>query len=517
MKNPFIWISEMIVPDFGGLRTAWKRVSGSFWPNRPLYDSTDINYELARQLYRNDGDNTKLGAGFAKPIIDTPVQFMGLPMAATDNETLDNRLTDAIQKVWAPHLIECFRNTMRDASSYVRMYQPMALTNPLGTQREREMCGIEVFARERIVTFERAPQDASFVSRCVIIHHIDMTDLPGDGGQPLDPPRGATPTTKEHEIWEVITPERYRFYDRTDRQWIAEWEVENAFGFVPVVEVTNEYDDSLGGGQSELESVYPFLKAFHEVLLQGLKAHRYHSTPKLKFKVANVVQFLKNNFPDTIDENGQPIKGATIKWADREVIFTGVDEDLGFLEAKSVLGDTRTLLEFLFMIICVVSETPASVFMWSSVLNSGAVNAETVPFEKRIERKRTLFAPLIQQLCKMQCVFNDETPVLPEILWDEIRVESLAARAQGVQQLVMSLEVLLTRHLMSDNTAMESLRPFFRRMKTPDAEKKDAASNYELPVAGAALNDPGTTPAPAPTPKSRVPAVSGRNGGGRNE
>jgi hypothetical protein len=64
-----------------------------------------------------------------------------------------------------------------------------------------------------------------------------------------------------------------------------------------------------------------------------------------------------------------------------------------FLEAQSVLGDTKTLLEFLIDCICIASQTPEWAFMR---VDSGSANsdrnAQTVPFVKKIERKRRNFA-----------------------------------------------------------------------------------------------------------------------------
>src|SRR6185312_8714213 len=119
------------------------------------------------------------------------------------------------------------------------------------------------------------------------------------------------------------------------------------------LEVHNEWDSALQDGQSEFESVLPFLQAFHDLMVQGLRAHTYHSTPKVKFKLRDVTQFIKNNFPNVIDENGQVTAGGEVNWKGREILFFNEEEDGEFLEARSVLGDTKTLAEFLIDCICI--------------------------------------------------------------------------------------------------------------------------------------------------------------------
>jgi hypothetical protein len=133
--------------------------------------------------------------------------------------------------------------------------------------------------------------------------------------------RSARHRRQEHQIIEVITPDRVRFFDLTDNKELVSWGGRNTFGFVNLWEVYNEYDVTLGGGQSDLEPIVPFIRAFHDVLLQTLQAHKYHSTPKLKFKLKDVGTFLRNNFPEVLDDSGKITPGASIKWAGREVLF----------------------------------------------------------------------------------------------------------------------------------------------------------------------------------------------------
>lgn len=514
------WLSEFVNWTGGGLRSIYRVVSGSFFPQGPAYDRTVIDYDMARQLYRNDAGDSHLGAGFCKPIIDRAVEFIGIPAVSSDNEQLDELVNSAIERHWKPQLVEMFRNSMRDSKCFVRIWQPL-LDDPLATEEERVACTLTIYEPER-VTVVYDPRNPRRMTQAIIVTKVDMTDEV----QPLpDPARGAKPQIKEHEIWEVITPDSYRYFDRTEHRWRDDWARDNPDGIIPMVEVWNEYDSALSGGQSDLESVYPFIKAFHEVLRQALQAHSYHSTPKLKFKVTDMLSFLQANFPSTIDPTTmQPIAGASIPWKGREVLFIGQDEDIEFLTIDSVLGDSKTLLEFLIDCIAIASETPEWAFMRvESGGNQNSMNAQTIPFEKKIERKRNQFQEPVQLLVKMMLKINGREPDRMDILWQEIRVDSLVTLTQAMQQFVMTLEVLLERKLISENTAREALKQFrvFKTMKSPSKEATDAEENMSLDERNAELDlkavkeSAKMTIAPNRNGNGnpdRVPAVSGQGG-----
>ena len=62
-----------------GLKGEQMRISGGIATTTYQLDSSQVDYELARQLYQNDNDDYKLGAPFVRPIINSTVGFMGVP------------------------------------------------------------------------------------------------------------------------------------------------------------------------------------------------------------------------------------------------------------------------------------------------------------------------------------------------------------------------------------------------------------------------------------------------------
>jgi hypothetical protein len=414
-----------------------------FWPTQhPASEGTVVNYDMARSIYRNDGDNA-LGASFGKPIVDLPVAFMGLPSAMTDNDSTNTFLNECIEVYWADELQQMFRDAMRDSKVIVRIHKPDVF-DPLMTLNESAHCTIECLPPER-VDIEYDGANKNIMHRAVIRHRMVIVKDEGS------PERGTDPVVEEHDVIEIITADEFKFWDQMDNRWLTELGSSNAWGFVPLLEAYNEWDSSLQGGQSDLEAVIPFINAFHDIVQQGLQAHSYHSTPKLKLKISDVMSFVKNNFPELLDENGQIVDNASISWRGREIFFLQGTDDAEFLEARSVLGDTKTLAEFVIDCICIASQTPEWAFMR---VDSGSANsdrnAQTVPWIKKIDRKRRMFSKPVQQLLKMVLVINGQIPVRAPLTWKEVRVDDEVVRMQAFQQLVMGLEVARGRGEITD-------------------------------------------------------------------
>jgi hypothetical protein len=342
------------------------------------------------------------------------------------------------------------------------------------TAEEREHCVLEILVPERVLIFKER-DNQKIINQAVITHEVVMQD-----GE-FDFEIGALPPERVHEILEIITKDEIRFYDKTDMVELTELSAPNTWGFIPLIEVFNEWDNTLMGGQSDLESSYPFIRAFHDVLGQSLQAHKYHSIPKVTFKINEIGNFIKNNFPEAFDQATGQIKPQTaINWKGKETIFLAADEQTGFLEAKSVLGDSRTLLEFLFDCICVSSETPKWAFM---VVDQGssdsAQNARTVPFAKKIIRKRVNYQKPVQELLKMYMKIIGITPMRPTITWEVQQSQELVTETQALQQLIMALEVAKQSGIISDTTYRETLRQFIPMMKGPEQEAEDAKKNFQ--------------------------------------
>jgi hypothetical protein len=469
---------------FLGIRVSWDALRRTFWPtsNGAIVPRQQVNYGQARALYRNDDRSMNLGSGFSKPIIDLTVQFMGIPRAVTGDEILDEFLNDCIRCYWPVQIQEMIRNSCRDSKTVVRMRRADT-DDPLVTAQESAACYLEVLMPEQVEIIYM-PENALRIARAIVTHQIEMEED--------DPRRKARtngsyipPRLNVHNIIEEITPDEFTYFDETTNEWREDMRRPNTWGFVPLLEVFNEWDSTLGGGQSDLESSAPFIKAFHDVFSQALSAHGYHSIPKAKFKINDIGTFLANNFPDSFekDEQGRIIPGTfngKVSWKGTEILFMQSEEDAGFLEAKSVLGDSKTLLEFIFDCICVASETPEWAFMRVEGATQGAATAQTLPLVRKIERKRVAFTQTFQMLCKMVLSINSMSPIRPQLDWDDVSPQDAVTLSQGLNQTVMALEVAAQRQVISDRTYREHLRKYIPEMNSPQQEAQDAEENVVL-------------------------------------
>ena len=169
------WISESVVPSWGALRSTM-RLGGQFYPERPYYDKTIVDYNTLRQLYRNDGDMIKLGAGFAKPIIDRAVEFIALPSVASSNDRLDNKINESIHDYWGSQLQEAFRNALRDSKTIIRVMKPRT-DNPLMMQADREHLKLKIYNPES-VTILRAPDNVESYSFHISTMGTNLSSFP---------------------------------------------------------------------------------------------------------------------------------------------------------------------------------------------------------------------------------------------------------------------------------------------------------------------------------------------------
>lgn len=475
-------------PSFNALRSLF---SDSFF-QRPRMEGTVVNYDLARSLYRNDNPKYNLGAGFVRPIIDLPVEYMGLPMSSSTAN--DSFLNECIHDHWAPQLQQLFRDTMRDSKVIVRFRQPL-LTNPLFTEQDRTHGKIDLLPPE-VVQIDFDPSDPELIERAAVTHFVKV-DLRTDE----DLVRGLAPMMEEHEVIEVITPDAYRFFDKRTNTELTDWSMPNTYKFVPLWPSWNEYSSELGGGVSDIEPVLPFIEAFHEVLEQTLEAHKYHSTPKASFNLKDIAQFLRNNYPEVLDDNGKVKPGATIDWSGRQVILLSVDEKAGFVEAKSVLGDSKTLLEFLIDCIAIASETPKWALL-ANVANTPETDATVQPFEKKITRKRIAFSEVLVMICKMCLVANGKTPDTPRLAWPPVRLTDLVNKAQAIQQIILGMDVAASHEWLADATVVKILGTLFSEVQAPEVEMAQAKTNVVPAV-----------PAPAPaSPTQALPPGKPSNG-----
>ncbi len=462
----------------GGLRTSFRQFTRTFWPTTASYAGTQISYNKTRQLYRSDDSKANLGSGFVRRIVNSRPDFIELPHSATGDEVIDEFLESCIHTYWSSSLLQMIRDATRDAETVIRIRRHSTENKLVGAE-EWEACYLEIVPPESTSVYYKQNGDLREIDRAYIRHEIEeIKEEARVNGRAI-----MLPQVRRKVIIEEITPTDFRYYDETEGIWRDDLHQTNSWGFVPLVEVRNENEGYLEGGQSDLEAVLPYLFAFHDVMAASLMAHKAHSIPKAKFKINDMMNFLSNNWPDSFerDANGNVDPSSfngKVQWKGTEILFFQADEDAEYLEANSVLGDSKTLMEFLIDCISIISETPRSIMMNTRIDDRD----EIMPFVKLINRKRQHFKPFIQEICKMVMAINFMEPVVVPLAWDEITTDEALAKAQALQQRVMADEVLATREVISDRTMRADLRRHIPHMKSDSREKQDATGNKQLEI-----------------------------------
>lgn len=491
---PWNW-PRVVIPNIINSAVALRTTLSEGLMGKPALLQTRVDYDKSRGLYRNDLPDYLYGGGFVRPIINLAVEYIGLPYVTSDEGARDTFLNEGIHDHWAPAIQELFIAILRDSKSVFRFRQPN-IANPLFTEEDRMHGQLDIIPPEMVdITWD--PTDPDLIERAVVMHFIDIDERTDQ--EAFD---GVLPKIEEHEIWEVITPEEYRFFDKTDDRELDSWNVRNIWGFVPLWPGYNEYDSTIGGGQSDIEPVMPFIVAFNDVMTQTLRAHKYHSIPKAKFKLNDVTSFLASNYPEVLDpETGLVKAGSRINWSGSEILFFGTEEDAEFIEARSVLGDSKTLLDFLIDCIAIASETPKWALLKVETANPNDASVKT--FEKKIGRKRTMLGKVIVMMCKMALASRGQKPTTVRVTWPTVNIESLVSKGQAIQQIVMALDVAASHEWIADETVIQILSTMFPEISDPETEKTLAKSNVIPEVQ-----------APAPASDTQAASKPSSNGSG---
>lgn len=425
-----------------GLATAFSR---SRYISSYRLDSSRVDYGLARELYRNIADDYKLGAAFARPVINSTAAFMGLPtFTGADTEALA-----AFGKYlarWRSRLFRINRNVLRDGDVFARLsYQ----TGRLGAGKLFELQLIP----PQWVTPTVDPLTGEYTSLQIVWPMQTETEKGG---------------SKYFDLVETITPEQIerRYDDRAPSSYRAQAGVEiNTWGLIPVVHFKNEPEDDLIYGTSDLEPIEPFMKAYHDVMLFAIQGSKMFSQPKVSFSLKDIKSFIQNNFtPQEIDQKKLSFMG-------KELFFLQEGDEIQFVTADQGLEGTTLLLEFLFYCIVQVSETPEFSFGTAVASSKASVSEQMVPLIKKIERKRgqlaDMWVELAQLFFAMQAKVDGlKQPALLEVdlEWPEVDPRDEHDVAATITTLIQGLVEAMQNGLMSQPAAVEFLAGYIPTM-----------------------------------------------------
>ncbi len=434
------------VGEISALRNTWPSGWGFQYMSPYRLDSSRVDYDLARQLYRNTADKYKLGAGFAKPVINTTVSFMGAPHFTHIDLEADQALEKFITR-WTGKILRINRNALRDGDVFARIARVPDKFNP-----KQEVFDL-VLVPPEWVTPILDPLTGQW-QQLIIRHPVTITDAQGR-------------KTADYTITEILTPES-RTIEADGR---APGEVRqqnrtepNPWGFIPLVHFKNESEENQLYGCSDLEPIEPFMKVYHDTMLFAAQGSKLFSRPKAKFSLKSVDKFLRDNFSE--DE----IRAGKLRFMDKEIFLMQEGDDASFITADSGLQGITTLLKFIYFCIVDVSETPEFAFGTAVASSKASVSEQMVPLARKIKRKRGSFEEYYNELASMYLSMWAKTEnrkletYQVEVGWDEISPRNDQEVAGTIKTLIEGLGQGIESGLLSVDAASEFLREYIPSM-----------------------------------------------------
>lgn len=464
------FIQRMLKPfgEISYLRSLWQNAWGfQFSPTYSL-DSSRVDYKLARELYTNTNDSYKLGAAFARPVVNTAAGFMGAPHFNHADPEAGQFLEDTFNRLTGK-LLRINRNALRDGDVFARASLDENRFDP----------------RQKSLNLTLIPPEW-----CTpVVHPVTgrLQALVIRNNVPLLDDKGRKST--EFSITETITADTMTL--EVDARAPVEirqlaGSTANPWKFIPVVHFRNESEESQLFGSSDLEPIEPFLKAYHDTMLFAVQGSKLFSRPKAKFSLADVDKFLKDNFSD------EELTAGKLKFADKEIFLLSEGDDASFITADSGLTGITTLLQFIFYCIVDVSETPEFAFGTAVASSKASVSEQMVPLSRKIRRKRGMFEEPYGELASMLLAMWARTEnkrldsYQVDIGWDELSPKNDKEIADTVSSLITGLVTGVEAGLVSAPSASEFLREYVTTMlpwEDPDGdddERRRVAASFTL-------------------------------------
>lgn len=433
-------------------------IGGSFGSSYKL-DSSRVDAELARTLYYNTNDDYKLGAGFAKPIINIKSAFIGVPEFSSEDkgakELLDNFRKDNRSKMQNTH-----RNALREGDCFVWITREDEHEKSLYPELTTVL-KYNIIPPEMVKEIIRDP-----ITNEPIEYILEsVSEWQNEKGE-----------KKKATITQRIKPgSRYIEIDGDKPPSIEPGEHLTPWDFIPIVHFKNEDDETAEYGKSDLEVIEPFLKAYHDVMLHAMKGSKMHSTPRLKLKLKDVKAFLANNFGIT-----DPVKfaqeGGTIDLDGHELLILSADDEAEFIEARSATGDAKELLQLLFYCIVDASEIPEFIFGVHTPSSLSSVKEQMPIMMRSIERKRDQFTSSWQRLARIVLAMTAQSEnksfstFANDLVWETIDPRDGKEIADELKTVVEALTVAINNNLISHEAAVRYLARLVETMNEYESD-----------------------------------------------
>lgn len=450
------------VGEISKLRSSMWGVTAGLFNSSYTLNSTKVDYAKAKALYYNENDDYKLGAAFAKPIINNTVSFMGIPdFLSVDKgaqESLTSFFSDNKSKMQKTH-----RNMTRDGDCYVWITREENRDASLYPEQETRLV-YNIIPAEQVIGINLDPI-TNGVTEYILRSKHEWIDDTGNK-------KNATITQRIGIGTRTIEIEGDTPPDIEAGVHPMPWD------FIPIVHFKNEGDDGIYG-QSDLEPVEPFLKAYHDIMLDAMKGSKMHSIPKLKLRLKSVDSFLKNNFGVT-DPAEFAKEGGVLDLSGHELLVMEAEDNAEFIEVRSATGDAQVLLKLLFYCIVDVSEMPEFVFGVHTPSSQASVKEQMPVLISSIERKREQVTDYWQYLARIVLAMTAQAEnesfetYATKLSWEVIDPRSGNEIAQELKLIVEAITIALNNNLMGEESAVNFLSKYIETMNEWESEEGES-------------------------------------------
>lgn len=343
------------------------------------YEGASVNYQLARDMYRNLNNTYALSAHLLKPIIDSSVSFIGKPIIASANKRVKTALEACLENIDTRSVI---RIAEREGTCFVWLQYNNSINGNI----------------EFVVPRPEAVQHIAIdpITKNILGYIIEDTfSHYAVNGDEYQTTVKVTLTAKNIDTEYMSSDPSVNYKHDV---------VPNVLGFIPVVRFTNDAEPWELRGHSEIGNIEPTLKLYNDLMVDAVNAQS-HNTPKIKVKTKDVKKFIENNFGVGAYERlkggeGIDMNARDVYFLEHEGIIEDGD-DVDFISPKTATGDSKQLIETAFMNTIEGAQTPEFIFGASMGASLSSVQEQRPAFMRKVSRKQEQYGASWKQLFDM--------------------------------------------------------------------------------------------------------------------
>ena len=351
-------LTELLYNLFGKKGTTERslvlNVVGQQTVNRDYINSIKTNRKLAREIYHNVNKNYSLAGQLIKPIVNNNVNFIGIPTLFGNKKSvnvikevdIDYRKIHKSVEIDGSIFIWPQWDNEDEVIKLVKI--PIDIISTIYIDpRTKKVTGYKLKEQLQYDTIDDINQNVDIT--CIITKRQIQTTFTGS-------------------INEVVT-------------------AKNVFGTLPIVHFSNDRDLDELYGHSEIESIEPQIKFYHDLTYEAGAAQSRDGHPKMKVTTKKPKLWIENNFgPGAYEE--LLAGNAKISMDDRDLYINGEDDDVSYLYLNKTTGDYGPLSQTTFQNIVEGSETPEINFGANIGTSLASVKEYRPVWIKKIEAKQ---------------------------------------------------------------------------------------------------------------------------------